>query len=100
MRYKIIWGKDDKRDKWGHFIASYPQHVEWASDNIEAECRALELSKSHKKYEIIIYDTEGPEFEGGTTWFYAAYKGGKRIDSNPSYSSALLQKQLYNTVTF
>lgn len=96
MRYKINYGPDDKRDRWGHTVKAATVYTEYFDSHIEAEEVAIQISREHKKWTVCIYDTQGPEDEDlpdNTLWLMAAYERGTRYE-NHSYTMALHKKNL------
>ena len=80
MRYKIEYSMI-KTDHWGHILPS-TLSVEYAATLTEAEDRAIELSAKFKKYDVNVFDLEGPEHE---VWCVFGYKAGKSIKTNVDY---------------
>ena len=96
MRYKINYGPDDKRDRWGHTIKKATVYTQCFDSHIEAEEIAVQISREHKKWTVCIYDTQGPEDEdlpGNTLWLMVAYERGIRHE-NHNYTEALHKKNL------
>ena len=83
MRYKIEYSVT-KIDCWGHILPS-TLSVEYAATLTEAEDRAIELSAKFKKYDVNVFDLEGPVEDGDTTWYVYGYKAGRRIMTNIDY---------------
>ena len=90
MRYKINYGPDDKRDKWGHTIKAAPVYSEYFDKYVEAEEAALQISKEHKKWTVCLYDTQGPADEDlpSTLWLMVSFEGGMKWP-NENYTKAL-----------
>ena len=96
MRYKINYGPDDKRDRWGHTIKRATVYTQYFDSHIKAEEVAIQISREHKKWTVCIYDTQGSEDEdlpGNTLWLMAAYERGIRYE-NHNYTKALHKKNL------
>jgi len=90
MRYKIVYGKGPKTDKWGHYLPEQPPSFEEFMETLaEAEEKARVISCKHKKYCVNVYDLKGPQFRGSTLWCVYGFEKGRRIDINDDYFKAL-----------
>ena len=89
MRYKISYGPDDKRDKWGHTIKAATIHSEYFNKYVEAEKVALQISKEHKKWTVNVFDTQGPVEEDlpDTLWLIVSFEDGIKW-TNDNYTKA------------
>ncbi len=92
MRYKITYGPDDKRDKWGHTIKAATGHVEYVGTLAKAEQLAVFISKAHKKWTVCVYDTQGPQEDPedpmSSLWLVVAYEKGVAY-RNANYTKAI-----------
>lgn len=89
MRYKISYGPDDKRDRWGHTVKAATIYSKYFDKYIEAEKAALQISKEHKKWTVNIFDTQGPVEEDlpDTLWLIASFERGIKW-TNDNYTKA------------
>lgn len=88
MRYKISYGPDAKRDRWGHEVKAAPVYEMYFDSLLEAENAAMQISKEHKKWTVSIYDTQGPqedpEDSQSNVWLIKSFERGK-VYENPNY---------------
>ena len=86
MRFKIEYSKT-KTDRWGHILPSQ-MFTEFADTQLDAEVKAVAISSKHKKYDVNVLDTEGPDVEGCTTWCVSGFRAGKEVFTNFDYLRA------------
>ena len=86
MRYKIIYGPDDKRDRWGHTVKAAPIYTQYADTYIKAEEIAVKVSNEHKKWTVCIYDTQGPQEDSedpqSSLWLIKAFEKGVAYENH------------------
>lgn len=96
MRYKISYGPEDKRNKWGYLMESAPVYTRDAGSDTEAKEIAMKISNQYKKWDVNIYDTQGPQDDPedprSAVWLIASYKKGVLIFENNEYYKALNKK--------
>lgn len=96
MRYKISYGPEDKINKWGYIIKAAPVYTKYANSDIEAEEIAMRISKEHKKWDVHIFDTKGPQDDPedsiSTLWLMKSYKKGTLVFENYEYYKTLNKK--------
>ena len=92
MRYKIQYGKGPKLDRWGHYLPDQPKLHEVFTETLEeAKKKALEISLEHKKWDINVYDLQGPALkeydeEGQfSTWCVYGFTAGRLLMENDYY---------------
>lgn len=93
MRYEISYGPEDKRNKWGYLIEVAPVYTRYADSDTEAKEIAMRISNQYKKWDVNIYDTQGPQDDPedprSAVWLISSYKKGTLVFENNEYYKAL-----------